>query len=499
MGRRSPSTGVRSTNAPAGSAPYKPAPPPARDAALKPGGVQVWGWRPPLSSSSLEDAEVLSSEDELARLRAVCAQQAAALKQKEAQLRSLRGVDAAADEACQLKNRLSDAATGEMQTHSPKPQAPGAISVGDEQPSWLPRRLDTLRLVGSCESSRGDAGETDSRMGSSDSGSATGPPTPATVKSTATVFQTNRQAPLAHSPDAPVRLASDGTAGAKRVVLGSTGPAASPSKPARALQRVPRSPSASGAATRAAIAQVSAEAQQRAASRGVLPSTQPRAAPRSRGGPVARLKPHELRVYGLGWLDKFSRGGLTSNWNRRVFALIGCTLFYAKSVNEMVLNPKIFLELDTHSVVGPWCAAGAAGRHTFSITTGRGEVVLLAADSEEDRQDWSARLGRARGEPHCDVTNVAALIHYAVGSESLFQQVRECGMAAPSQRVWCTQRFGATRHGTTQTVARMDWSTNTFEHTNRLAGPFTVRGASEHPPARPAHVLKLRDGAEMGS
>jgi hypothetical protein len=108
-----------------------------------------------------------------------------------------------------------------------------------------------------------------------------------------------------------------------------------------------------------------------------------------------------------------------------VFALIGCSLFYAKSVNDIVLSPKVFLELDPHSEVGPWRATGAPGRYTFSVTTGRGEVVLLAADSEEDRTEWSARLGRARREPACDVSNVAALIHYAIGSDCLFQQVQE--------------------------------------------------------------------------
>jgi len=57
------------------------------------------------------------------------------------------------------------------------------------------------------------------------------------------------------------------------------------------------------------------------------------------------LEPTTLRLLKTGWLRKLSKGGWTSNWNRRYFALAGSTLFYADSDEKIVYSPKVFADL----------------------------------------------------------------------------------------------------------------------------------------------------------
>jgi hypothetical protein len=40
-----------------------------------------------------------------------------------------------------------------------------------------------------------------------------------------------------------------------------------------------------------------------------------------------------------GVLTKLSKGGFTANWNRRAFALIGSSLFYAKDREHLLNQP----------------------------------------------------------------------------------------------------------------------------------------------------------------
>jgi len=182
-----------------------------------------------------------------------------------------------------------------------------------------------------------------------------------------------------------------------------------------------------GSPTRAAVAEASAAAQRQARSSAPGGSPASRSAarlastPNAPGSAVARLRPHELRVHAIGWLTKFSRGGLTSNWNRRAFGLIGSSLFYARSIEELVVSPKRFAQLDAGAVAQPW--PREEGRNLFSLTTGGGEVLLIEADSAFEMHEWIGRLMRARFDPLCDASNVAPLIHYSLGSGSLFQQV----------------------------------------------------------------------------
>uniref|UniRef100_A0A7S3T9J1 PH domain-containing protein n=1 Tax=Emiliania huxleyi TaxID=2903 RepID=A0A7S3T9J1_EMIHU len=184
-----------------------------------------------------------------------------------------------------------------------------------------------------------------------------------------------------------------------------------------------RDSSSNGAAaradTRAAVAEAAADATRRlVAERGVSDQQRVAAGGRRRSH---RLQPHELQLHGLGWLTKFSKGGYTANWNRRVFALIGSSLFYAKSIDDLVVQPKLFAQLDGRSLAGPWTRSKEP--FCLQLTTGRGEVLLLSADSEAEMWEWIERLNRARGHPECEATAVAPLIHYATGPEPLFQEV----------------------------------------------------------------------------
>ena len=57
-----------------------------------------------------------------------------------------------------------------------------------------------------------------------------------------------------------------------------------------------------------------------------------------------------LPVRRRGTLTKLSKGGFTANWNRRVFVLIGASLFYERDWPQLMMQPKLFVRLKASHV-----------------------------------------------------------------------------------------------------------------------------------------------------
>jgi len=109
-----------------------------------------------------------------------------------------------------------------------------------------------------------------------------------------------------------------------------------------------------------------------------------------------------LMYVGLsGWLTKQSKGGYTTNWNRRWFCLIEGSLYYT-SGPDMHEEPKLFCHLMQCQLL-PFVDCGKD--HAFGLWTpvkdafgpsavgqpegaGLGVQLLLACDSADDRFDW---------------------------------------------------------------------------------------------------------------
>ena len=112
-----------------------------------------------------------------------------------------------------------------------------------------------------------------------------------------------------------------------------------------------------------------------------------------------------IRVLKQGMLTKLSKGGFTANWNRRAFALIGSSLFYAKDKSALTAQPKVFAEIAMCDV-RPYAEGISGHAHVFAIQLVRGgasvsgttrsllaedsthgghEMLLLAADTPRDK------------------------------------------------------------------------------------------------------------------
>jgi len=108
-----------------------------------------------------------------------------------------------------------------------------------------------------------------------------------------------------------------------------------------------------------------------------------------------------MRVVKQGVLTKLSKGGFTANWNRREFALIGSSLFYAKDRSTLTTQPKLFAEIAYCEV---WAFNAANKDNVLAIqlrdsraivgddsTHGKRdatEMLLLAADTPRDKYAW---------------------------------------------------------------------------------------------------------------
>ena len=143
-----------------------------------------------------------------------------------------------------------------------------------------------------------------------------------------------------------------------------------------------------------------------------------------------------IRVLKQGMLTKLSKGGFTANWNRRAFALIGSSLFYAKDRGTLTSQPKIFAELVGCTVQA--MSDEASGRHSnvFAIQLGGlgssaddsnhggghfgssnsldkvqnggpERLLLLAADTPRDKYAWIDAISRASRLPQCPLSKVA--------------------------------------------------------------------------------------------
>jgi len=116
--------------------------------------------------------------------------------------------------------------------------------------------------------------------------------------------------------------------------------------------------------------------------------------------------PGAVRLLKQGMLTKLSKGGFTPNWNRRAFALLGSSLYYAKDKTTLLNQPKIFAQ-----VVGCECVSWADDvtnrNNTLAIklpsedTGDSPEILVIAADTARDKFAWIEAITRGSRMPPC--------------------------------------------------------------------------------------------------
>ena len=96
-----------------------------------------------------------------------------------------------------------------------------------------------------------------------------------------------------------------------------------------------------------------------------------------------------------GWLTKHSRGGFTSNWNRRFFVLNGSTLYYSRTEPSSPSMLKVFAQLADAVCVE--VAASQQRERCFRIVFSPSDPslglsdaneLLFQAPSAKERQEW---------------------------------------------------------------------------------------------------------------
>jgi len=136
-----------------------------------------------------------------------------------------------------------------------------------------------------------------------------------------------------------------------------------------------------------------------------------------------------LTLRKLGMLTKLSKGGFTANWNRRGFALLGSSLYFAHSTKHLAKpgQAKLFCELaggavrlvPESAVLPPRIRAPTLyllviapfGGSVGEPRAGHEEnVLLLAADTSQERDEWASALERALALPPCPAEMVACLV-----------------------------------------------------------------------------------------
>ena len=176
-----------------------------------------------------------------------------------------------------------------------------------------------------------------------------------------------------------------------------------------------------------------------------------------------------ISVLKQGMLTKLSKGGFTANWNRRAFALLGSSLYYAKEKAGLAIQPKLFAEVTGCQVLSwndevtvrslirplvqtagpgpapmrtqpalsallprvvaasdtsqpfhpPHCSFFCAAQHhdnTLAIRLpadneyDEPEMLLLAADSAKDKFAWIDAITKGSRMPRCPIERVAPLL-----------------------------------------------------------------------------------------
>jgi len=120
-----------------------------------------------------------------------------------------------------------------------------------------------------------------------------------------------------------------------------------------------------------------------------------------------------LTVRRFGHLTKLSKGGFTTNWNRRAFALIGSSLYYERDFDTLAVQPKLFTQLQPTCEIVSWAAGTSPHNNVFAIRfdpESDQEMLLLAADTPIDKFGWMEALTKACNEQPCPVARVAPLL-----------------------------------------------------------------------------------------
>jgi hypothetical protein len=120
---------------------------------------------------------------------------------------------------------------------------------------------------------------------------------------------------------------------------------------------------------------------------------------------------NHLSLIKTGWLRKLSKGGWTTNWNRRYFALAGSTLFYADNDEKITFSPKVFADVrHLHVLQIDHAGTSFSYPHLFALSDASGEAALyLSASSDSERLAWMRALASARLAPPCDMGRLSDL------------------------------------------------------------------------------------------
>ena len=139
-----------------------------------------------------------------------------------------------------------------------------------------------------------------------------------------------------------------------------------------------------------------------------------------------KLRDRPLEVSRKGWLYKLARGGRVT-WQRRYFALAGSTLYFADDPDCIQAEPRLFAECASVRVMqspGPLkghefafalvqTSAESLASHQHDEKEGNPfELGLLRAESDVERDAWTAAIMENSHQPACPGNLLASLLTY---------------------------------------------------------------------------------------
>ena len=210
-----------------------------------------------------------------------------------------------------------------------------------------------------------------------------------------------------------------------------------------------------------------------------------------------------------GLLTKLSKGGFTANWNRRSFALIGSSLYYAKDSATLATQPKLFAEI-AGCEVHPWSEQATWRSHVFAVhllgqsgqnggqSNGKSKdgssrsdddsahggrtpngvmMLLLAADSPRDKYAWIDAITQGALLPRCPADRVGPTLALQMNGGSVDAAVSPAPFAAIATRAVAAARFNK---------GLVDHDPHADSHHDSSPAVYSTEGESP-PPLRGSH------------
>jgi len=188
------------------------------------------------------------------------------------------------------------------------------------------------------------------------------------------------------------------------------------------------------------------------------------------------VTPTHLSLIKTGWLRKLSKGGWTTNWNRRYFALAGSTLFYADNDEKITFASKVFADVrHLHVLQIDHAGNSFSYPHLFALSDASGDAALyLSASSDSERLAWMRALASAKLAPPCEIGRLSDL--FMLRQRQLDDLTSVCygpAVSAPSHSTGTMKRRAAPEVGSRQ-LLYSQWAPMLYEDSTIRREPSAV-------------------------